>query len=244
MTADERDHLTQLLTRKAFDNDIKNCASAASSSAPASLILADIDHFKKVNDSHGHQTGDTVLREVAQRLAQTTQGKGRAYRYGGEEFAVLLPNHTPDEVLAVAERARVELEATQVAGVAVTSSYGVATYPLHATDVQGWIKKTDEALYDAKSLGRNLVRLAGELPPQPNQPRRVARKQAQAGHLSDEEKEQLRLQILRQGYAVCPHDEVPLTAHDITTYEESGRSFLVNCPGCGFNTSLPGPGRG
>jgi diguanylate cyclase (GGDEF)-like protein len=120
-------------------------------------VMADIDHFKKINDRHGHPVGDAVLREVASRLLRVVEGKGLAFRYGGEEYAVILPNHSLDEALAVAERVRTAVEAEQAAGVSVTSSYGVAIVPSHASTVDTWLKAADDALYDAKRLGRNLV---------------------------------------------------------------------------------------
>jgi len=244
VATDERDDLTQLLRRAAFDADLSRYFSEATDDQPASLIMADIDYFKKVNDNHGHRAGDAVLKELAHRLQQTTQGKGFAYRYGGEEFAVILPNHTADEALAVAERARRGAEAVRAGAIPVTSSYGVAVVPLHASRVEQWLEKADRALYDAKGLGRNLVRLSGEPPPEEDQVRQPARKRAKPGTLSDEAKEKLRLQILRQGVALCPSDQVPLDVHNITTHNESGRSFRVHCPACGFNADLLGPGRG
>lgn len=119
---------------------------------------------RKVNDTSGHQAGDAVLTELARRLKKTVSGKGFAYRYGGEEFAVILPNHTTDEALAVAERVRRSVEGEAVGGLSVTSSYGVALVPAHASTIEQWLKKADEALYDAKHLGRNLVCPVGRTP--------------------------------------------------------------------------------
>lgn len=90
-----RDHLTKLLSREAFDSALKaSMDEARRQNQPVSLILGDIDHFKNVNDTHGHQTGDAVLREVASRLEKVTEGKGKVYRYGGEEIAIVLRNHS------------------------------------------------------------------------------------------------------------------------------------------------------
>lgn len=239
----ERDHLTQLFTRAAFDAALQQHFQQATPECPAGLILGDVDHFKKVNDCNGHQAGDAVLTELARRLRQTVEGKGFAYRYGGEEFAVVLPNHTADEALAVAERVRRSVEGEAVGAVSVTSSYGVAVVPTHASTIEQWLKMADEALYDAKHLGRNLVRLSGEPPPEAQKLREPLRKRAEPGAISDELKEAMRMQILRNGFALCPTDRVPLAVQDLTTMGESGKSFLVHCPGCGFNTNLPGPGR-
>jgi diguanylate cyclase (GGDEF)-like protein len=239
----QRDHLTGLLSRAAFDLAMAAALEGATSQRPAALIMTDVDHFKKVNDGHGHQVGDTVLTELARRLAEVVDGKGVAYRYGGEEFALILPNHTVDEAISVGERARRSVEAEAVAGLSVTSSYGIALAPQHASTIVEWLKKADQALYDAKGLGRNLVRLFGEPPPEHPTPRRPARKAATRGVISEEDQERLRLEILRRGRARCPIDEIPLDHHDITSMGESGRSFIVNCPGCGFTAKLMGPGR-
>ena len=139
MEIEQRDHLTQLLTRAAFDAELSARFSAATSEQPAALVLADIDHFKKVNDNHGHPAGDAVLKELAGRLQHVIEGKGTVYRYGGEEFAAILPNHTGDEAVAVAERARRAVEALTVRSLSVTSSYGVAVVPLHASSPDQWL---------------------------------------------------------------------------------------------------------
>lgn len=197
MPSEEYDYLTQLFTRSAFDESLSHYSGCATADCPNSLIMADIDHFKKVNDSYGHQIGDQVLSELARRLKAVAEGKGHAYRFGGEEFALILPNHDPEEALAVAERARQDVERAKVGTVTATCSYGVASVPTHATAPEEWLKKADEALYDAKALGRNIVRLSGEPPPKADQPRETLRKLAVAGHLSDEEKESMRLRLLQ-----------------------------------------------
>jgi diguanylate cyclase (GGDEF)-like protein len=209
--------------------------------------MADIDHFKKINDAHGHPAGDRVLRTVADTVERVVRGKGVAYRYGGEEFALLLPNHSSDEAIALAERARLAIEALVISGLRVTMSFGLAAVPSQGTSSEDWLKKADSALYDAKQHGRNVVRVFGEPPPAADQPkqRRPARKVPQPGELSDDDKERLRRTILKYAGAYCPSckDDIPLSVHDVTSLGESGKSFLVHCPACGFDTDLPGPGR-
>jgi diguanylate cyclase (GGDEF)-like protein len=243
----ELDHLTRLSTRAAFDDALKRLSAAATALLPAALVMADVDHFKKINDAHGHPAGDEVLRAVAGTLERTVSGKGIGYRYGGEEFAVLLPNHSCDEALAVAERARIAIESQPLSGITVTASFGVASVPTHATSAEEWLKKADRALYDAKQHGRNVVRFSGEPAPQPDRPARTgpSRKAPKPGDIPDDQKERLRRAILKHGSAYCPacNDEIPLNSHDVTTFGEVGRSFLVDCPVCGFNTRLLGPGR-
>ena len=244
MTNRDRDALTALLGRAAFDADLDKHAKGAAAEMPASLVLADVDHFKKVNDKHGHPIGDAVLKEVAQRLIAVSARKGDAYRYGGEEFALILPNHSAEEGLAVAERARLVVETTPVAGITVTASFGIATSSDRATSASQWLKYADEALYDAKRYGRNVVRLAGEQAPLQTERRgRVIRKQAEPGTLSEERLEELRVEILRNGYALCPTDRFELEANDSTTIGSLGKEFYVSCPGCGFHAWLRGPQR-
>ncbi len=241
------EHLTGLLNRAAFDVALLQQCAEAAAEIPLALVMADVDHFKKINDSHGHPAGDTVLRSVADAIQRVVKGKGTAYRYGGEEFALILPNHSCDEAIAVAERVRLAVEAVQPLGLRVTSSFGVAVVPQHAANSDEALKKADVALYDAKQRGRNVVRFSGEPAPEPNVSARVgsARKAPKPGEISDADKERLRREILRSGQAGCPscEDDMPLTSHDVTSFGESGKSFIVHCPACGFNTNLPGPSR-
>jgi two-component system, cell cycle response regulator len=178
----QRDFLTQLSGREAFQSFLEHALSAAKEAAePLSLVMVDIDHFKSVNDSRGHQIGDDVLRAVALRLQRVARAKGETFRYGGEEFAIVLLNHSSDEALTVAERARRELSATPVAGVPVTASFGVACYPDHGSETATLTRAADQAMYAAKNRGRNLTRLHGEPPPTEQGPREPKRKTPEAG---------------------------------------------------------------
>jgi diguanylate cyclase (GGDEF)-like protein len=128
-------------------------------------MMLDIDHFKQVNDTHGHPLGDLVLQRVAQLLAQGLRAGDIACRYGGEEFLVLLPDMPLEaaraRALALCEDvARLALKAGDQA-VPVRISVGVASAPRHAADAAGLIRAADDALYRAKAEGRNRVELAG-----------------------------------------------------------------------------------
>ena len=159
----ERDALTQLWTRGKLDSELpQSFTEAAACQQPLSLIMVDIDHFKNVNDSHGHLKGDAVLAGVATLIASVVAGKGRVYRYGGEEILVVLMNHDVQEATAVAERARRELESARIADLSITASFGIGTFPVHGSGSKEVIKAADEAMYDAKNRGRNLVRVSGE----------------------------------------------------------------------------------
>ncbi|BBN96576.1 diguanylate cyclase [Deinococcus grandis] len=155
-----QDALTGLANRRQFELDLPFTQPGDA------LLLIDLDHFKRVNDEYGHPVGDAVLRAVGQALTAELRGRDRAYRYGGEEFAVILRRVPPSEVDRVARRmARTvaELPPVQAAGVQgppVTVSVGGATFGLWSRTRTLW--DADEALYTVKGAGRNGVRIAGQ----------------------------------------------------------------------------------
>jgi two-component system cell cycle response regulator len=131
---------------------------------PVSILLCDIDHFKKVNDIHGHSAGDDVLREFGRRLSDNIRPMDLACRYGGEEFVVIMPETTSGLAHAAAERIRLIVEESPfVIGrgdhLRVTMSGGVATVIPPDDVVDALLRRADEALYRAKGNGRNLVEI-------------------------------------------------------------------------------------
>jgi len=127
------------------------------------VVMLDVDHFKKLNDIHGHQTGDELLRQVARILAGHSREFDTTARYGGEEFAVILPSCGPTESVEIAERLR-RLIGEADSAVAVTVSVGVATFPGDAPDAVTLIGAADMALYESKRAGRNRVTAASTPP--------------------------------------------------------------------------------
>jgi two-component system cell cycle response regulator len=131
---------------------------------PVSILLCDIDHFKKVNDIHGHSAGDDVLREFGRRLRENIRPMDLACRYGGEEFVIIMPETTQDLAHAAGERIR-EIIAGNPFSIGrgdhlrVTMSGGVATVVPPDDDVDALLKRADEALYKAKARGRNQIEL-------------------------------------------------------------------------------------
>lgn len=120
-----------------------------------SLLMIDIDHFKRINDTYGHATGDEVLKKVAEKLQKKLRKVDLIARLGGEEFIVLLPGIDIDEAIKVAEKLRVEAESIIYENnEVVTISMGVSML-VESEDIEGWIDRTDKALYDAKKEGRN-----------------------------------------------------------------------------------------
>lgn len=167
------DGLTRLTNRRSFIERGQTEFNRAlhSPSAKLSCIMIDIDHFKQVNDTHGHQAGDAVLVEVSRILMDNARQYDEVGRYGGEEFAILLPRTPLEAALRVAERLRSHIEANSVTvdgmDLTVTASFGVACYPSDAiTDMASLLKAADMALYDAKHQGRNRVVAASPHPAQ------------------------------------------------------------------------------
>jgi diguanylate cyclase (GGDEF)-like protein len=148
------DGLTGIANRRHFDSSLARHLSRASrTSEPCSLLLIDIDLFKQLNDTRGHQVGDDILREVGQVLRTHARTNDVAARYGGEEFALILDACTADEAMATAERVRLAVADT----LPVTVTVGVATFPVHAVQGEDLVRAADRALYDGKRAGRNRV---------------------------------------------------------------------------------------
>ena len=154
------DALTGVTNRAAFDDLLSaELARAARHGQDAALLMLDIDHFKRLNDEHGHQAGDEVLRLVGVTLRETSREYDTPARYGGEEFAVILPATSRDEGVKIAERVRAAIAAMPT-GLNLTASFGVATFPLDGVDPEALIRAADGALYRSKRDGRNRVTAA------------------------------------------------------------------------------------
>lgn len=164
----ELDSVTGIPPRKALDSSLPSVLRRMGGEGlPLSALMIDIDHFKKFNDTWGHRTGDIVLRHVAGLIRESVRYRGEAYRYGGEEITVLLPNTTSEEAVETAERIRAMVydstlkdelvpEAEHGGGaLSVSISLGVSTFP----EVAGseLLVAADQALYQAKNQGRNRV---------------------------------------------------------------------------------------
>ena len=126
-----------------------------------SVLLADVDHFKQYNDTHGHLGGDAVLVKIAEILRQTTRGVDSVARYGGEEFLVMLIEAPIATAAAVGERLRARVAAEEFGGGRVTVSVGAAEYPTHGETPEELIASADAAMYQAKGEGRDRVVVAG-----------------------------------------------------------------------------------
>jgi len=163
VTEARTDTLTALRNRRSFNEEIsRQFAQRQRQGITFSLIMIDVDHFKKFNDVYGHLAGDLVLRSVARTLTNTLRDMDIVCRYGGEEFAVICPGSTLTQAAAGAARVRAAIEAAEITLkegiVRVTVSLGVAEVA-EAEIVDGLIKRADDALYAAKHAGRNQVQL-------------------------------------------------------------------------------------
>ncbi len=158
------DHLTGLPNRRAFENVLERETCAAIDAGEALCVaICDIDHFKKVNDTHGHEAGDRVIRAVAQTLAKISNESCHVARHGGEEFVILFRGKTIDEAWAVLDEARDTMSerrlvnrATDIPFGRITFSGGVADVFAHGSPRDA-MKAADDALYAAKAAGRNLI---------------------------------------------------------------------------------------
>lgn len=161
----QRDFLTGVFNRKALDRMMDDLAEyAQENDTPLCLLMIDIDHFKKFNDTFGHLIGDEVLKMTSKILTNTLKGKDIVARFGGEEFAVLLPSTPLEGGMVVAELLRKAISSKELkrkdTGESIgkiTVSIGVAAYRAGEDTIPVFIKRADEALYRSKELGRNRV---------------------------------------------------------------------------------------
>jgi two-component system cell cycle response regulator len=158
------DPLTGLSNRRYLDNHISTLFNRSMARGrPLSVLIADIDRFKQINDTHGHDAGDDIIREFANRVRSTVRGADLACRYGGEEFVVVMPDTSPEIAASVAERLRSVIETVPfvVKGTGqelqVTASFGIASRTPQVITPGHLMKQADVALYEAKNAGRNRV---------------------------------------------------------------------------------------
>ena len=163
-----RDSLTKVANRRAFNNRLKNeVKQSINTRNPLCLVLADIDHFKNVNDTYGHQAGDEVLRAFAALILANVKGRDTVARYGGEEFAIIMPETSAFDAHNLVTRIRHRWKdntvvlrdgVTKISG--ITASFGIGILEDFDTP-EDIISRTDAQLYEAKNAGRNLVKTEG-----------------------------------------------------------------------------------
>ncbi|MDA8091656.1 MAG: GGDEF domain-containing protein [Nitrospiraceae bacterium] len=157
-----RDSLTSLHNRRYFNERLLDEVERAGRYGDSlSLIMCDIDHFKRINDNYGHPVGDEVLRWLAEILRKGLRKSDVISRYGGEEFAAILSNASREQALAISEKLRRSIEeypfVHRESRISVTLSFGISTFGIDSKKFEGLIESADKALYKAKAQGRNMV---------------------------------------------------------------------------------------
>lgn len=233
-----------LYPKQMFLRDLSSRAKSSEQTGEfLALIMMDLDKFKPINDTHGHPAGDEVLQSVANSMRQITRGKGACYRYGGDEFSILLPNYSQDEAISLAERIRRQVESSIIGSkeLRVTASFGVAVAPTHATTADELLKKADVALYEAKEYRGNLVRISGEVKPLLDEPRMTIRRVPDHTQMSEAEAEIIRAEFFRGHHVVCPRDASILRVREIQSDETVTPDLDVSCPMCGLSERIRAP---
>jgi diguanylate cyclase (GGDEF)-like protein len=158
------DQLTGLSNRRTLE---KRLHDLAASRTPFSLVMADLDRFKLLNDTHGHDAGDRALRLFSRVLTETVRDQDLLSRWGGEEFTIVLPEVDADEAVAATERVREALAIALADGTAprFTASFGVAATDGETADLEELVRRADQALYAAKEGGRNRTKQAPRTAP-------------------------------------------------------------------------------
>lgn len=151
------DPLTGILNRRSFQRALKREISfARRHNLPLSFVMIDIDYFKRINDSYGHETGDRVLKSLARIIRKSIRNEDIFARFGGEEFTLLLPNTSVESAVEVCERIRQKIEKTKLKGIKekITASFGITGLLPNDREID-ILKRADDALYEAKRKGRN-----------------------------------------------------------------------------------------
>jgi diguanylate cyclase (GGDEF)-like protein len=161
-----RDPLTGLFNRRFMQESLtRELLRSKRKKFPLTVVFLDLDHFKRVNDTFGHDAGDTVLRSVAEALRNHYRGDDVVCRYGGEEFAVILPESTAAEAAKRSEGLRAAVKSLRIRHEGrvldgITVSMGIAAFPEHASDEDELLRLADVALYESKSRGRDRITVA------------------------------------------------------------------------------------
>ncbi len=170
---EERSHvdaLTRLLNRRRLDEDLDaECKRSVRYTRPLAFVMLDVDNFKAFNDAHGHPKADTALQGVAEVLAGCARATDTTYRYGGEEFCVLLRETCAVDAMHFAERVRQRIEHRFASGgvAGITASFGVAELSPDAPTARALVEAADAAMYESKHAGRNRISLSSRPEPLP-----------------------------------------------------------------------------
>ncbi len=169
----ETDSLTGLHNRGSFDANLDRLVESENTQSCA-LIMVDLDGFKRYNDRHGHPAGDTVLQAVGRAIDSAVRERDLSFRYGGDEFAILLPRTRVSQAVQIANRVRTAIKAHPIVAGTLTASAGVACAPVHAAEKAALVSAADAALYRAKGAGGDRTEVCGRGPARPRRRRRAA----------------------------------------------------------------------
>ena len=164
------DALTGLINRKGFEEKLKAAVlHALQNDRPLSLAFLDIDHFKRLNDSMGHDSGDVIIKAIGDAVQRVAGEHAITCRYGGEEYTVIFPDTEREQAFLLIERARAEIaqmksmsDGKKKVNAQLTISGGIAAFPIDAQEENELLRKADQALYKAKGTGRNKIVLSYE----------------------------------------------------------------------------------
>lgn len=161
------DALTRLLNRRRLDEDLDaECKRCLRYGRPLAFVMLDVDHFKEFNDAHGHPQADTALQDVATVISGCVRSTDTAYRYGGEEFCILLRETSAEDAMHFAERVRLRIEQRFASGgvAGITASFGVSDFSSDSPTPRALVEAADTAMYESKHAGRNRVALSARPP--------------------------------------------------------------------------------
>jgi len=153
----DHDTLSNCFNRRTFNESLERIARSRASGKRCTFLLIDIDHFKAINDEHGHLVGDRIITQVAAELGRMLDSGTPLFRYGGEEFAIILDDASEQDGIELAERLRIAIDEAHFQEVSVSISIGVAEWRTDHPNVNAAIGHADKALYAAKHAGRNRV---------------------------------------------------------------------------------------
>jgi len=159
----DHDALSNCFNRRTFNESLERLALTRATGKPCTFLLIDIDHFKAINDEHGHLVGDRIITQVAAEMGRVLDSGTPLFRYGGEEFAIILDDATENDGTELAERLRMAINDHDFQEVGVSISIGVAEWPAIHSNVNVVIGHADKALYSAKHAGRNRVVPASQI---------------------------------------------------------------------------------
>lgn len=232
-----------MLRKEFFRPDLDAVLAAASKTVePTSVLFIDMDQFKQINEEYGHTPfGDDFLVEVTSCMKAVVKERGTWYRFGGDEFWLLLINHNANEAALLGERIRVEVESNLFSSksLPMTVTIGVASSPEHALTAAELVSKVTESEREAKKHGRNLVKVCGEEIIQRETP--PARKLPQIqDDLDPEEILRIRMNYFQSGITRCPKDSALMKVKESQAFGQTTPDLHVWCPMCGVKAEIPG----